>query len=1129
MGVTASDGTNTSAESQVTVNITRVNDNAPTIDTASGSTVTEESVSAGDVVATFTASDLDDQDNVTYSITSGNDNGYFAIDSNGQVTLTAAGVAAINSDAGVDLTSLTLGVTASDGTNTSAESQVTVNITRVNDNAPTIDTASGSTVTEESVSAGDVVATFTASDLDDQDNVTYSITSGNDNGYFAIDSNGQVTLTAAGVAAINSDAGVDLTSLTLGVTASDGTNTSAESQVTVNITRVNDNAPTIDTASGSTVTEESVSAGDVVATFTASDLDDQDNVTYSITSGNDNGYFAIDSNGQVTLTAAGVAAINSDAGVDLTSLTLGVTASDGTNTSAESQVTVNITRVNDNAPTIDTASGSTVTEESVSAGDVVATFTASDLDDQDNVTYSITSGNDNGYFAIDSNGQVTLTAAGVAAINSDAGVDLTSLTLGVTASDGTNTSAESQVTVNITRVNDNAPTIDTASGSTVTEESVSAGDVVATFTASDLDDQDNVTYSITSGNDNGYFAIDSNGQVTLTAAGVAAINSDAGVDLTSLTLGVTASDGTNTSAESQVTVNITRVNDNAPTIDTASGSTVTEESVSAGDVVATFTASDLDDQDNVTYSITSGNDNGYFAIDSNGQVTLTAAGVAAINSDAGVDLTSLTLGVTASDGTNTSAESQVTVNITRVNDNAPTIDTASGSTVTEESVSAGDVVATFTASDLDDQDNVTYSITSGNDNGYFAIDSNGQVTLTAAGVAAINSDAGVDLTSLTLGVTASDGTNTSAESQVTVNITRVNDNAPTIDTASGSTVTEESVSAGDVVATFTASDLDDQDNVTYSITSGNDNGYFAIDSNGQVTLTAAGVAAINSDAGVDLTSLTLGVTASDGTNTSAESQVTVNITRVNDNAPTIDTASGSTVTEESVSAGDVVATFTASDLDDQDNVTYSITSGNDNGYFAIDSNGQVTLTAAGVAAINSDAGVDLTSLTLGVTASDGTNTSAESQVTVNITRVNDNAPTIDTASGSTVTEESVSAGDVVATFTASDLDDQDNVTYSITSGNDNGYFAIDSNGQVTLTAAGVAAINSDAGVDLTSLTLGVTASDGTNTSAESQVTVNITRVNDNAPTIDTASGSTVTEESVSAGDVVATFTGERPG
>ncbi|PNM97158.1 cadherin repeat domain-containing protein [Vibrio vulnificus] len=66
-------------------------------------------------------------------------------------------------------------------------------------------------------------------------------------------------------------------------------------------------------------------------------------------------------------------------------------------------------------------------------------------------------------------------------------------------------------------------------------------------------------------------------------------------------------------------------------------------------------------------------------------------------------------------------------------------------------------------------------------------------------------------------------------------------------------------------------------------------------------------------------------------------------------------AAGSTVTEESVSTSTVVATFTASDLDDQDNVTYEITSGKRNNYFAIDSDGKVTLTDAGVAAINSDA------------------------------------------------------------------------------------------------------------------------------------------------------------------------------
>ena len=360
-----------------------------------------------------------------------------------------------------------------------------------------------------------------------------------------------------------------------------------------------------------------------------------------------------------------------------------------------------------------------------------------------------------------------------------------------------------------------------------------------------------------------------------------------------------------------------------------------------------------------------------------------------------MDLTSLSLGVTASDGPHTSSEASVTVDITRINDNAPVMDTADGSTVTEGAINTNTVVATFTASDLDGDDTVTFSLTNGNDQGYFAIDSStGVVTLTQAGVDAINSDAGVDLTSLNLGVTASDGSHSSSESTVIVNIDRINDNAPVMDTTAGSTVTEGSINTNTVVASFTASDLDDADTVTFSLTSGNDQGYFAIDSStGVVTLTQAGVDAINSDAGVDLNSLSLGVTASDGPHTSSESTVTVDITRINDNAPVMDTATGSTVTEGSVAVGDVVATFTASDLDDVDTVTFSLTSGNDQGYFTInDVTGEVSLTQVGVDAI--DSGVDLTSLNLGVTASDGSNTSNESTVTVNINRTVD-APTLE--------------------------------------------------------------------------------------------------------------------------------------
>ena len=113
-------------------------------------------------------------------------------------------------------------------------------------------------------------------------------------------------------------------------------------------------------------------------------------------------------------------------------------------------------------------------------------------------------------------------------------------------------------------------------------------------------------------------------------------------------------------------------------------------------------------------------------------------------------------------------------------------------------------------------------------------------------------------------------------------------------------------------------------------------------------------------------------------------------------------------------------------------VSYRLSSGNSQDYFTIDENsGEVRLTQAGVDAINSDAGVDLTALTLGVTASDGVRSSTEAEVTIDITRINDNAPVIDTAESNALTEGSVLAGDLVATVTASDLDDIDTLHYSL--------------------------------------------------------------------------------------------------
>ncbi|WP_162629300.1 cadherin repeat domain-containing protein, partial [Moritella yayanosii] len=945
----------------ITITVTGSND-TPVFDTKTGSTQVENVAQAGNMVATFIASDLDG-DNVTYSISSGNDNNYFEIkdDRSGVVTLTAAGETALANDALVDAT-YTLGVTANDGTTNSTEATADIKFDGIND-APVIDTNTGSTQVENVAQAGNTVATFIASDLDG-DNVTYSISSGNDNNYFEIkdDRSGVVTLTAAGETALANDALVDAT-YTLGVTANDGTVNSTEATADIKFDGIND-APVIDTNTGSTQVENVAQAGNTVATFIASDLDG-DNVTYSISSGNDNNYFEIkdDRSGVVTLTAAGETALANDALVDAT-YTLGVTANDGTVNSTEATADIKFDGIND-APVIDTNTGSTQVENVAQAGNTVATFIASDLDG-DNVTYSISSGNDNNYFEIkdDRSGVVTLTAAGETALANDALVDAT-YTLGVTANDGTVNSTEATADIKFDGIND-APVIDTNTGSTQVENVAQAGNTVATFIASDLDG-DNVTYSISSGNDNNYFEIkdDRSGVVTLTAAGETALANDALVDAT-YTLGVTANDGTVNSTEATADIKFDGIND-APVIDTNTGSTQVENVAQAGNTVATFIASDLDG-DNVTYSISSGNDNNYFEIkdDRSGVVTLTAAGETALANDALVDAT-YTLGVTANDGTVNSTEATADIKFDGIND-APVIDTNTGSTQVENVAQAGNTVATFIASDLDG-DNVTYSISSGNDNNYFEIkdDRSGVVTLTAAGETALANDALVDAT-YTLGVTANDGTVNSTEATADIKFDGIND-APVIDTNTGSTQVENVAQAGNTVATFIASDLDG-DNVTYSISSGNDNNYFEIkdDRSGVVTLTAAGETALANDALVDAT-YTLGVTANDGTVNSTEATADIKFDGIND-APVIDTNTGSTQVENVAQAGNTVATFIASDLDG-DNVTYSISSGNDNNYFEIkdDRSGVVTLTAAGETALANDALVDAT-YTLGVTAND---------------------------------------------------------------------------------------------------------------------------------------------------------------
>ena len=180
----------------------------------------------------------------------------------------------------------------------------------------------------------------------------------------------------------------------------------------------------------------------------------------------------------------------------------------------------------------------------------------------------------------------------------------------------------------------------------------------------------------------------------------------------------------------------------------------------------------------------------------------------------------------------------------------------------------------------------------------------------------------------------------------------------------------ESVSSGTAVATISATD-NESETLTYSISSGNSDSKFTINSTTGAITTAA---SLNYE---DETQYTLGIAVSDGLNTSTTSQV-IHISNVNE-APTI--ASMNTVSlAENVSSGTSVATASGSDVDANTTLTYSITAGNGDGKFTINSSTGAITTAASLDYETT------TSYTLTVQVSDGSLTATTNQV-VNITDV----------------------------------------------------------------------------------------------------------------------------------------------
>ncbi|MCO4090645.1 MAG: hypothetical protein HEQ34_01665 [Sphingorhabdus sp.] len=567
-----------------------------------------------------------------------------------------------------------------------------------------------------------------------------------------------------------------------------------------------------------------------------------------------------------------------------------------------------------------------------------------------------------------------------------------------------------------------------------------------------------LSYSITSGNGSSWFAIDAaTGAITLTAAGSTSLANDFETQANIQTLTVQVSDGTRTTTI-EVKLNETNVDDTPPVITGPGGVTgATTSAISVNENQTAVTTPTADET--VTWSLVGGEDVAKFAIDS---TTGAFSFVAAPDYETPTDGTTsgsntYIVQVKALDAAGNFSLQTITVTVLEVIDTGPVITGPSGgagAAASAISVNENQTAVTQLAAD----ETVTWSITGGLDVSKFAIAADGTITF----VAAPNFESPTDTdrnNTYVLTVTALDTTGNTSLQTVTVTVLDVNDGGPafTGTNATGASnapaysfAYAENAAVGATLGTVAATDLDGTA-VTFSITAGNADGWFAINpSTGVITLTSAGAASLANDFEATPNLQTLTVSATDGT-AATNIEVRLNETNVDDIAPAItgpSGTSGSAVDSLSVNEGQTtVVRLTAGKA-----VTWTITSGNDRGKFQIAADGTITFVAAPDFESPTDTDTNNTYV-LTVNATDAAGNRSTQTITVTVLNIDDTAPAITGPSGGpgaaasalTITEGLTA----VTRFTANE-----SVTWSIDSGVDAAKFRIDAaTGTIVLAVA----------------------------------------------------------------------------
>ncbi|MFJ5470116.1 putative Ig domain-containing protein [Pectobacterium carotovorum] len=932
----------------------------------------------------------------------------------------------------------TVSVTANDDASSSATSTLT--LTASNNASPVV---SGTIAAQSIAQGGSLNVTIPAGTFTDPDGdtLTLSATLADGTALPAWLSFNPTTGTFSGTPA-NGDVG----SLTIKVTATDGSSASVSTTFGLTVTNVND-APVVATPIPAQSVAQDGSLSFTVPAGTFTDPDVGDTLTLSATLADGTALPAWLSFNPTTGTFSGTPA-NGDVG----SLTIKVTATDGSNASVSTTFGLTVTNVND-APVVATPipAQSVAQDGSLSFTVPAGTFTDPD---GDTLTLSATLADGTALPAWLSFNPTTGTFSGTPA-NGDVG----SLTIKVTATDGSNASVSTTFGLTVTNVND-APIV---SGTVSPQTIAQGGNLNLTLPAglfTDPDVGDTLILSATLADGTALPAWLSFNPTTGTFSGTPA-NGDVG----SLTIKVTATDGSNASVSTTFGLTVTNIND-APVVATPipAQSVAQDGSLSFTVPAGTFTDPD---GDTLTLSATLADGTALPAWLSFNPATGTFSGTPA-NGDVG----SLTIKVTATDGSNASVSTTFGLTVTNVND-APIV---SGTVSPQTIAQGGNLNLTIPAGTFTDPDGdtLTLSATLADGTALPSWLSFNPTTGTFSGTPA-NGDVG----SLTIKVTATDDSNASVSTTFGLTVTNVND-APVV---SGTIAAQSIAQGGSLNVTIPAGTFTDPDGdtLTLSATLADGTALPAWLSFNPATGTFSGTPASG-----DIGNLTIKVTATDGSSASVSTTFSLTVTTVNE-APVV---SGTIAAQSIAQGGSLNVTVPAGTFTDPDGDTLTLSATLADGTTLPSwlSFNPATGTFSGTPA-NGDVG----SLTIKVTATDGSNASVSTTFGLTVTNVND-APVV----SGTIPPQNIAQGGslniIIPAGTFTDPDG-DTLTLSATLADGTALPSWLSFNPATGTFSGTPG-NGDVG----NLTIKVTATDGSNASVSTTFGLSVTNVND-APVV----------------------------